>query len=352
MTAVLLGIGTATPPDELLQHDAAKIAARLMRSDARRTKAIGQLYEQSGVKSRRTHVATGGRTVFFDDKTLDGPTTGARVARFAALAPELASHASAGALARSGVNASDVTHLVTVSCTGFSAPGVDIALMRRLGLGPHVQRTHVGFMGCHGAINGLRVAAAIAQSEPGAIVLVCCVELCSLHFQYRPGSGGATANALFGDGAAACLIGGAGPGPALRGFGSVLLDRTGEDMGWVIGDHGFEMSLSARVPAMLEERVGVWVDHWLAAYGLTRDGVGSWAIHPGGPRIVEAVRRSLGLRPCSVDDSLEVLRTLGNMSSPTLLFVIDRMLASGAPFPLVGLAFGPGLAGEAVLLET
>lgn len=354
MTARLLGIGTALPGDALGQGDAAAIASDLMRVEGRRRRAVEALYSGTGIDSRRTVVAEGGRTLFFDNAAERGPTTGERVARYAALAPELAERASHEALRKSGVAAKQVTHVVTVSCTGFIAPGVDVALIERLGLPASVQRTHVGFMGCHGAINGLRVAAAFAESDPGAVVLVCCVELCSLHFQYQPKGGAATANALFGDGAAACVVtsgDGHDAGVRIARFGSTMLADTRDDMGWVIGDHGFEMSLSARVPTVLQERVGGWVDAWLGERGLGRDDVGSWAVHPGGPRIVEAVRASLGLGEDAVSDSLGVLRTLGNMSSPTILFVIERMLAGGAALPMVGLAFGPGLAGEAVLLD-
>lgn len=350
MSAVLLGIGTATPETVLEQGDAARIAGALMRIDGRRARALRALYANTGVEERRTLAAEGGGSAFFDDSHERGPTTGERMARYAALAPEMGEGAARAALAKSGVLPGAVTHLVTVSCTGFCAPGVDVELIVRLGLSDRVQRTHVGFMGCHGAINGLRVAAAIAGSDADAVVLVCCVELCSLHFQYQPTGGGATANALFGDGAAACVVAGCGDGAALRRFGSVLMPDSADAMGWVIGDHGFEMSLSAGVPGLLEERVGGWVDAWLGESGMARADVGGWAVHPGGPRIVEAVRVSLGLEGSAVADSLEVLRTLGNMSSPTVLFVIERMLAGGVGTPLVGLAFGPGLGGEAVLI--
>ena len=351
MSARLLGIGTATPDALLPQDDAARIASDLMRAEGRRRRAVEALYEGTGIGSRRTVVAEDGRTVFFDDSRALGPTTGERLVRYGALAPGLGRRACEGALRSAGVAPGRVTHLVTVSCTGFVAPGLDVELIGRLGLRESVQRLQVGFMGCHGAINGLRAAASFAVSDPGAVVLVCCVELCSLHFQYRPRGGAATANALFGDGAAACVVASGDSGVRLARFGSTILADTRGDMGWVIGDHGFEMSLSARVPGVLEERVGGWVDSWLGRGGLARGDVGSWAVHPGGPRIVEAVRVALGLEASAVGESLGVLRSLGNMSSPTLLFVIERMLDAGVGFPIVGLAFGPGLAGESVLLE-
>lgn len=354
MSAVLLGIGTATPDAELWQADAASIAAGLMGVTDRRRRAVAALYEQSGVDVRRTAIGEGTDAGFFEVPAragVDGPGTGARVSRYREVAPALAEAACLDGLRASATDPGRVTHLVTVSCTGFHAPGVDVELIRRLGLPATVQRTHVGFMGCHGAINGLRVAAALAESDPDAVVLLCCVEICSVHFQYRPHNGAATANALFGDGAAACVVAGRGDGPRLARFGAVLIEDSLGEMGWKIGDHGFEMSLSARVPALLRERVGAWVDGWLAGAGLSRGDVGSWAVHPGGPRIVEGVRESLGLEPGAVAASLEVLRTHGNMSSPTVLFIARRMLEAGAAMPMVGLAFGPGLGGEAFLLR-
>lgn len=349
--AVLRGIGTATPRFDLGQDRAAEIAAGLMELTDRRGRSLAALYAQTGVVTRQTVIAEEGESTFFVPGCAD-PTTAARMERYRAVAPGLASGACDDCLRRAGVQAAAVTHLVTVSCTGFHAPGVDFELIRRLGLSSRVQRTMVGYMGCHAAVNGLRVAAAIASSDPSAVVLLCCVELCSIHFQYEPVEGAVTANALFGDGAAACLITRTGDGPRLRAFGANLFENSQDEMGWRIGDHGFVMSLSARVPTLLREGVGGWVDAWLAEQGLDRGSVGSWAVHPGGPRIVESVRVALGLERGAVSDALDVLRTHGNMSSPTILFIIRRMLDRGAALPMVALAFGPGLAGEALLIES
>jgi predicted naringenin-chalcone synthase len=362
MTAVLRGIGVATPRFDLEQGRAAEIAAGLMRLTERRGRSLATLYAQTGVLTRQTVIAEDGRSVFFpeipgpDASALqsepgDGPTTGERVLRYREAAPALAEEASRDCLDRAGVGGAQVTHLVMVSCTGFHAPGVDIGLIASLGLRRTVQRTMIGYMGCHGAINGLRVASAIASSEPGAVVLLCCVEICSIHFQYRPVDGAVTANALFGDGAAACVITAAGDGPRLTAFGANIFDDSQDEMGWRIGDHGFVMSLSARVPTLLRDHVSGWVDGWLADRGLSREAIPSWAIHPGGPRIVESVRQALDLDDAAVADALAVLHAHGNMSSPTILFILRRMLDRGAALPLVALAFGPGLAGEAVMIE-
>lgn len=352
MTARLLGIGTATPASAIGQADAALSASRLMGADERRTRAVGALYAQSGVENRHMGILTDGSLGFFDEcaDRDHGPGTADRIREYMRVAPKLALRSCAEALAVSNVHADRVTHLVVVSCTGFRSPGIEFEIIRQVGLRPDVQRTTVGFMGCHGAINGMRVAAAFAEADPSAVVLVCCVEVCSVHFQYRPANGAATANALFADGSAACVIAAAGPGVGLSGFGATLIEGSRDDMGWVIGDHGFEMSLAARVPAALREAVGPWVDRWLGTHRLNRASVQSWAVHPGGPRIVDAVRDALGLESGDIAASLDVLRRFGNMSSPTILFIIRDMLSRERRLPMVALAFGPGLAGEAMLI--
>jgi predicted naringenin-chalcone synthase len=248
-----------------------------------------------------------------------------------------------------------VTHLVTVSCTGFYAPGVDATLIRTLGLPPTVQRTHIGYMGCHGAFNGLCAANAFSTAEPNAHVLLCAVELCTLHYHYNRDVQSVIANALFGDGAAAIV--GASDVLALAdawrvaATGSCLIPDSQTAMTWTIGDHGFEMSLSKAVPRLIAQHLRPWLEDWLHRQGVAVDEVGSWAVHPGGPRILDAVEESLGLPRGATDVSRAVLAEHGNMSSPTILFILDRLRAADAPRPCVALGFGPGLMAEALLLR-
>jgi predicted naringenin-chalcone synthase len=211
-------------------------------------------------------------------------------------------------------------------------------------------------MGCHGAINGLKVARAFAESQPAGRVLLCAAELCSLHFQFARDSSLAVANALFSDGAAALV--GAVPDPIrpsdawkLSGSGSCLLPDTEDAMGWKIGDHGFLMHLSKRITHLIAENLKPWLRQWLDGYDLRIEDVATWAIHPGGPRILESVMGPLGLDEKSVVESRAVLSECGNMSSPTILFIIDRLMRRNAPRPCVALAFGPGLAIEAGLFS-
>lgn len=294
-----------------------------------------------------------------DGPVQHGPSTGERMRIFAEAAPELAVRAADLALIDSGVDVSAITHLVIVTCTGFSAPGIDIAIINRLGLRRDVGRIQVGFMGCHGAINGLRAATAIAQGDPKNRVLLCAVELCSLHYSFQWDPTRAVGNAVFADGSAALVIGHGDSAPAtatsegstLRcaSTGSCIIPESTDAMSWNLGDHGFEMFLSSRVPDLIGKHLRPWFESWLATSGLKIEDIGSWAVHPGGPRILSAVEESLGLPREATATSREVLAECGNMSSPTVLFILQRLRAAGAKMPCVALGFGPGLAAEAAL---
>ena len=359
MTMALRGLATAVPAGKLAQTAAAVWEADLRRVDDRGRRLLRSLYHRSGVTHRHCTLvdesAPSDAVVapFYPPDTAagGGPTVGQRMARYERDAGPLALRAADDALADADVAADSVTHLVTVSCSGFAAPGVDQHLIGRLGLSPEVARTNVSFMGCHGAINGLRVADAFA-ALPGAVVLLVAVELCSLHFHYGGDRDKSVANCLFADGAAA-LVGAAGAG---GGFGTVvasgsrLLPGTADLMSWRIGDHGFEMTLSTRVPDVLRATLRPWLDDWLAARDLTVAEIAGWGVHPGGPRIIDAVEETLALPAGACDMSRDVLADYGNMSSPTVLFLLDRV-RQAVSGPVVLLAFGPGLTAEIALLR-
>ena len=268
-------------------------------------------------------------------------------------AAPLAIEASRKSLQDAQVDRSEITHLVTVSCSGFSAPGVDLAIIRELNLNPGTSRTHIGFMGCHGAMNGLRVAKAFARArlEPACY---CAVELCTLHHQYRWQPDQIVANALFADGAAAVVVQADAKDNLNEAWQvvdlrSTVIPDSADLMQWRIEDHGFQMRLSPQVPNLIDSTLRKWMNSWLAEYRLNIEEIGSWAIHPGGPRIVEACRRRRRGLHC-LTDSLAVLAEYGNMSSPTVLFILDRLRRRQAARPCVALAFGPGIAIEAALL--
>jgi predicted naringenin-chalcone synthase len=357
MGLTILGIGTAVPKHGLTQARAAELASFVAGSTGRDAERLEQLYGLTGI--RRRHIAALDEDGGVPEPFLvpgEGPTTAWRMARYEEAALPLGRDACIAALSEARLESRAVTHLVTVSCTGFSAPGLDLGLIRELRLDPTVERTNVGFMGCHGALNGLRVSRAIAAADPAVVVMLCAVEICSLHFTYGPGSERSVANALFADGAAAVVARAADEGD-LRGRwsvesnGSVLIPDTADVMTWRVGDHGFQMTLAPNVPRLLRKHLRPWLDRWLEHHGLSVKGVGSWAVHPGGPKILDSAREALEL-PCdALDASGSVLAEYGNMSSPTLLFILQRLILGDAPRPCVAIGFGPGLTIEAALLR-
>ncbi len=377
MTFAIVGLGTALPRCSVEQAEAARFAERLLDHPAGSARLLDTLYRRSGVGRRHTVVldepprsgmtSTGeadhadslvDRQQLFhraEDHADEGPTTARRMEYYEMHAGPLAASAARRALSDGGVDAREVTHLITVSCTGFAAPGVDLALIDELGLSSGVLRTHIGFMGCHGAVNALRVASAFAAADPAATILVAAVELCSLHHQYGWHPERIVANALFGDGAAAVV----GSNRCrvlhgewrLRNTAACVLEQADDLMSWRVRDHGFVMGLSPQVPQVIASRLRPWIESWLSRQRLKIDDIASWIIHPGGPRILRAVAATLGLQKPAVEASWSILERYGNMSSPTVLFILQELRRQQASMPCAMLAFGPGLALEAALWE-
>ena len=295
----------------------------------------------------------------------ESPGTAERMQAFEDHAGELALEAAAKALSDSELSSAAITHLVTVSCTGFQSPGVDLYLIEKLALAPSVQRTHIGFMGCHGALNGLRVAHAFAEMDPKAVVLLCTVELCSLHMAYGWHPEQVVANALFADGAAA-VVASAHPSPVklspvnpspshqslvLQRSGSMVIPNSADLMHWEIGDHGFAMGLSPLVPETVGAALLPWLRDWLKEQAIDLEAVTSWAVHPGGPKILSTCAEVLSLEPNLLLDSRAVLQDHGNMSSATILFILERLRRRERSGPCLALAFGPGLSAEVALFD-
>ena len=361
MSLTLLGLGTASPERSIAQADAATLAAGFNNAEPGRERTLTAIYRQTRIRTRGSVLLEEPACEPFaqsfyppaaaaDDA---GPTTAARMERYREASVPLAVAAARSALGAGAVTPAVVTHLVTCSCTGFANPGLDLDVVAALGLPAGVHRTHVGFMGCHGAFNALRVADAFATADPRAVVLVICVELCSLHFQYGCRVDSIVANSIFADGAGAVVGVGAEHARGAEssrwriiGQTSRILPDSADQMGWIIGDHGFEMSLSAQVPDTLRRHIAPFVAESLAGLGLGPADVQAWAVHPGGPRVLTSVAEALALPPHTLDASHHVLAAHGNMSSATILFILERLIAAGAATPCVALAFGPGLTAE------
>ena len=249
-----------------------------------------------------------------------------------------------------------ITHLITVTCTGLFAPGLDVELMRELALNPTIQRSSVNFMGCNAAILALKNADAICKSNANAKVLVVCTELCTIHFQKRYNDDYLLSNMIFGDGAAALLVSSQPDDHYLHsvkvdGFNSMVLHNGYSDMAWQLSETGFIMNLSSYVPDLIRENIRPM----LKAVGLKPEDYRHWAVHPGGKRIVDDFAAALELDKCLLGSTYNVLKNYGNMSSPTVLFVLKEVLEKAKPEHLgnriFAAAFGPGLSIETMQLR-
>ena len=356
----IVAIGTAVPTARLTQDEVRDMFAAQPGTSRLTQRLIHAAFDAADIETRHSvlsQLASGQAAdpteALFRDAagTLHAPTTGERNDLYVRHAPGLYARAARAALTDAQVAASEITHVVTVSCTGFFAPGPDYRLVRDLDLRPDVERYHLGFIGCAAALPALRVAERLARSDPGAGVLVVCAELCSLHIRVSDDPQQIVAASVFGDGAGAAIVAGApGIGRAggleLADFATTLTSEGETDMTWTIGDHGFEMILSAEVPRIIGREIR-------DAVGPVLDGVDAWAVHPGGRSVLDRVESGLGLDPQALEASRHVLRTYGNMSSATLLFILRDQLADDAVADgrTVGaLAFGPGLTVESARL--
>ena len=356
------GIGLATPGQPIeqsellevaLQYNAETQAERVRLKRIYRGTKVQQRHSVLGITADKGLAPLESVLAFYNHANPKGPTTSERMQVYESHVTKLSDQACRSAIEDSGIEPASITQLITVSCTGFAAPGQDAGLIKSLGLPRTVGRTHIGFMGCHAALNAMRVADSFIRADPTERVLICCTELCTLHFQYGGDPQDAVANALFGDGSAAIVAQGQGELEAqatTKSFHAENLPGTQEMMSWRIADHGFQMRLKPEVPGIIEKQLKPSIQAWLAELGLGLEAIGAWAIHPGGPKIIDAVQSSLGLLPEATQVSREILKDYGNMSSPTVLFIVDELILQQAPKPYVVLGFGPGLAIEASLL--
>jgi alkylresorcinol/alkylpyrone synthase len=347
--AVMAGIGVAHPPvtsqEEIWEGFFSEHYRGVARGLAKR------VFANSGVRTRHGVV----------NPILEDPSrwsTSQRMQRYLVEALPLGKDAVSAALGQAGLAGGEVGMLVVCSCTGYVTPGLDILLARDLGLPPDARRVFVGHMGCYAAVPGLGVAADYVALNGRPAVLLC-VELSSLHVQpptVDPQQ--VVAHALFSDAAAAVVLVPDRAGPAVAEVASLTDTTTADHMTWHVTDLGFRMGLSPHVPDVLSRHVGPLITGLLARHDLGLADVESWAVHPGGPRILDVVQDQLGLDAAAMRPSRETLAEHGNCSSPTVLLVLDRLVRTRteedgpmvADGPLVAMAFGPGLTLYASLL--
>jgi alpha-pyrone synthase len=343
--AYLNRVGIAVPPHEV-HKKFIEYAPRLLASERDR-RLFQRMADKSGIERRWSFLEPSPDPEKLDDigffRRGSFPGTARRMRFFEDHAFRLAREAVDDLGRPEGV-----THLLSTCCTGFYAPGLDLQLARHLGLGGGVERTLVGFMGCQAAINALKLARHIVRSEPAARVLIVSLELCTLHLQETSELDQVLSYLLFSDGCAASLVSAEARGIALERFATAVIPGTDGQITWRVGDQGFDMRLSGQVPATLARDLPVamraLVDEHEPAL---------WAVHPGGRSILDAVERGIGLDGAALEPSRGVLRDFGNMSSPTVMFVL-RSILDNAPCDRAGcaIAFGPGLTAETLLFRT
>lgn len=359
----ITSIGTANPVNRFEQQQLAEFMVRVMHADLTQSRKIRTVFRASGIDARHSVLEDYGRsnnyTVYPNNGDGRFPGTQERMKLYRQYALPLTIAAIDDlSVSRPDFDLRDVSHLVVVSCTGMYAPGLDIDIIKHFRLSTATERTCINFMGCYAAFNGLKAADAICQANPDAKVLVICTELCSLHFQPDANDDNILANALFGDGAAAMLVEAKSnhkPKLSIEKFHSDLALNGESDMAWSISDFGFEMRLSSYVPDLLKREISAFIDNLLAKLRITRAEIRYFAFHPGGKKILQAIENELKLDPDRNAFSYSVLRRFGNMSSPTVVFVLrdifDQLTDADNDAWILSAAFGPGLALESMLLK-
>lgn len=288
------------------------------------------------------------------------PLTPLRMSLYERFAPVLLRR-TLDRLALSSAERDTVTHVIVTTCTGLYAPGLDFQTVEHLGLRTDVERTVIGFMGCYAAINGLKQARHIVRSEPSARVLMVNLELCTLHLQETADLEQVLSFLVFADGCAASLISADPTGFALSSFRAILIPATENLITWKIGGGGFDMLLSGQVPGAIGkalEQIGSEVltnpapPSPSAPATVAPAGIDLWAVHPGGKSVLDAVERGLNLPANALNCSREILNLYGNMSSATVMFVLERLLAEARPGDRgCAMSFGPGLTAETMLFQ-
>jgi predicted naringenin-chalcone synthase len=344
----IAGLGISLPPASTQDDLWDGFFARHYPADRRAL--AKRIFVNSGVRTRQAAVSP-----LLED--VADWSTERRMRRYQLEAAPLGKEAISRALTDAGLAADQLGLFAVCSCTGYATPGLDIVLARDLGMSPDVQRLFVGHMGCYAALPGLGAAADFATAR-GKPALLLCAELTSLHLQparTRADLQQIVSHALFSDAAAAVVVTPADqnrPGYAVTELAAVTDTTTADHMTWDVTDQGFRMGLSPRVPAVLAVHVRGLVDDLLGRRGLTLADVDGWAVHPGGPKILDVVQEQLDLDGTALAASREVLSAYGNCSSPTVLLVLEALRRRPAPpRRVVMLAFGPGLTLYAALLE-
>lgn len=357
----IISIGTAVPAYRHEQEKIYEFMSRIYAINEVEKRKLKFLYKHSGIKSRYSVLADYGLPAnewkfFTPTENLEPiPSIEKRMRFFHDYAAGLSVEAIDDCLGN--FKDKNISHLITVSCTGMSAPGLDLELIELLNLPATTWRTSINFMGCFAAIHALKLADAICKTDIKANVLIVCVELCTLHFQNEYTPDNISSGILFSDGAAAMLVTAEHKGDGLNidHFYSSVSIKSKREMVWELSSSGFLLTLSGYIPELIEEDFDKIVSECLAGSDLAKEDITHWCIHPGGKKILEAVHKSLQFTNGQLQNCYDVLSNYGNMSSPTILFVLKKIsesLKREQQNKIFGAAFGPGLTIETFVLSS
>jgi len=367
---VIYAIGTAVPQYRIPQEHHYAILESANGLSRLEQLALRKIYSRSGISYRHSvlnefaDADSPGNVLFHPSGNYENTSVAKRMQLYEKYAAGLCTEAAEACFATvPTVRREDVTHIITFSCTGMYAPGLDIHLIEQLGLQRNVERTCINFMGCYAAINAIKSAYHIARSQPDAVILIAGVELCSLHYRKSNDINQLVANALFSDGAAAAIISAKEIAKAgnemsllLKDFYAEFEQSASEEMIWRIGNDGFDLRLTPEVPMVVKHNIRGLAHKLFHKTGLQQSDVHYYAIHPGGVKILEACEVALDISKEENDISYHILDNYGNMSSVTILFVLkeylSRLSQKDINKNILACAFGPGISMESMIVQT
>jgi predicted naringenin-chalcone synthase len=362
-------IGTSIPPNKISQDLHFSILESANGMSRGEKLQLRKIYSRSGIESRHSvldefGIADRHENILFHPANQHPPLPiSKRMDLYQLYAAELCEKAVKECLSNlPSLLLSKITHLITFSCTGMSAPGLDMQLVEKIGLNRNVERTCINFMGCYAGINALKVANHIARSQAEAVILLAGVELCTLHYQKNDKQDQVVANALFADGASACIVSSRNlkaenqsSSLAIKNFYAEFEPDGKDEMVWSIGDFGFDLRLSTFVPELIRNNIHSMIQKLLKKSEMIQDEIDYYAIHPGGMKILEACEEALQITKSQNEISYHILRNYGNMSSVTIFFVLKEYIKSfkngDKGKKLLACAFGPGLTMESMVTE-
>lgn len=333
----LVSLATAVPPHRLSQSDAAQMAAQIFAGRFRNFERMAPVFTTSGILARHTVQPP----QWYLAPRIGWPE---RMAAYLQGAADLFVEAATRALDAASLAAAEVDAIVTISSTGIATPSLEARVAGRMGFRSDVERVPVFGLGCAGGVSGLSIASRLAAARPGSNVLMVAVEVCTVAFRAdQLTKASIVASALFGDGAAACVVrAGEGGIAVIEGSGQHMWADTLDIMGWNVDATGLDVVFDRAIPPFVEEKVRPAIDGILRDIGIGAAEVDRFACHPGGAKVITALETALQLAQGTLDHEREVLADYGNMSAPTVMFVMERLMRSELPARTVMTAMGPG----------